>query len=84
MKSNEVPTNSFSVNLVEKDNFAFLVRRHSKNIRVIKMDVNKELMIPIINVEAKPRIGPVPTENKMIAVNKVVMLASKIALNENL
>ena len=47
--------------------------------RVINTAVNKEVPIPIINVNAKPLIGPVPKTYKIIPVNKVVMFASIIA-----
>ena len=43
------------------------------------MAVNKEERIPMINVVAKPRIGPVPNKYKIIAVNNVVKLESKMA-----
>ena len=42
--------------------------------------VNKEVIIPINNVVAKPLIGPDPKTNNMIAVKPVVMFASKIDL----
>ena len=45
---------------------------------VIKIAQNKEVNIPIIKVVANPLIGPVPKENKIIPVNKVVTLASII------
>ena len=40
--------------------------------------MNKEVIIPINNVVAKPLIGPEPKTNKIIAVKPVVMFASKI------
>ena len=40
--------------------------------------MNIEVSIPIINVTEKPLIGPLPKENKAIAANKVVKLASII------
>ena len=46
---------------------------------MIKIAVNKEVAIPIINVKAKPLIGPVPKTYKIIPVNKVVIFASIIA-----
>jgi len=46
--------------------------------RVPKIDVNIEVKIPIASVTAKPLIAPVPTANKIIAVIKVVILASAI------
>ncbi len=51
----------------------------SINKRVINTAVNNEVAIPIINVKAKPLIGPVPNTYKIIPVNKVVILASIIA-----
>ena len=41
--------------------------------------VKNEQRIPIINVVAKPRIGPVPKLNKIIPVMIDVKLESKIA-----
>ena len=41
--------------------------------------VKNEIKIPIINVVAKPRIGPVPKLNKIIPVMIDVKLESKIA-----
>ena len=38
--------------------------------------------IPMINVVAKPRIGPVPKEYKITPVRRVVTFASIIALFE--
>ena len=43
--------------------------------------VKKDTKIPIINVVAKPRIGPVPKLNRMIPVMIDVKLESKIAEN---
>ena len=70
--------NSFE-KLFEKVTAVFLPKRHSKYRREIKIAVNKEDKIPMISVVANPRIGPVPNKYKMIAVNKVVKLESKIA-----
>ena len=50
----------------------------STNKRVMKIAVNKEVKIPMINVVAKPLIGPVPNTNKIKAVKPVVILASNI------
>ena len=36
--------------------------------------------IPIPNVKEKPLMGPDPIKNKIIAANKVVMFASRIAV----
>ena len=36
-------------------------------------DVNKVIAIPIISVNAKPLIGPVPKKNNTTAVKKVVV-----------
>ena len=49
--------------------------------RVPTIAVNIDVIIPIASVTAKPAIGPVPTENKITAAIKVVMLASKMVLN---
>ena len=43
---------------------------------------NNDVKIPMINVVAKPRIGPVPKEYKMTPVRRVVTFASIIALFE--
>ena len=43
--------------------------------------VKKDTRIPIINVLAKPRIGPVPKLNRMIPVMMDVRFESKIAEN---
>ena len=58
-----------------------LPMKYSYTKRVMNTAVKKEIQIPIIKVVAKPRIGPVPKLNKIIPVNKEVMLESKIALN---
>ena len=41
---------------------------------------NKDVIIPITKVVAKPLIGPVPNVYKIIPVSKVVTLASMIEL----
>ena len=49
---------------------------------VNKTAVNRVVPIPIINVTAKPLMGPIPTRNKINAVKKVVILPSRIADKE--
>ena len=53
----------------------------SKSRWVMKIAVNKLEMIPIPSVTANPLTGPVPKFIRIIATNKVVMLASKTAEN---
>ena len=53
----------------------------STNKRVMNIAVNRDVIIPINNVVAKPLIGPEPNMNKIIAVKPVVMFASKIEDN---
>lgn len=48
-------------------------------MRVKKTAVKKDTKIPIINVVANPRIGPVPKLYKMIPVMIEVKLESKMA-----
>ena len=50
----------------------------STNILVIKIAVNKDVIIPISSVVAKPFIGPEPNINRISAVRPVVIFASKI------
>ena len=50
----------------------------STNILVIKIAVNKDVIIPISSVVAKPLIGPEPNINRISAVRPVVIFASKI------
>ena len=57
---------------------AFLEIYPSIRSLVIKIAVNKEVIIPINKVVANPLIGPEPNTNNIIAVSPVVMLASKI------
>ena len=45
--------------------------------RVTVIAVNIEQIIPIINVTAKPLIGPVPIANRMNATRNVVKFESK-------
>ena len=47
-------------------------------VRVPTIAVNIEVIMPSINVIAKPLIGPVPTPNRTTAAIKVVMFASAI------
>ena len=72
----------FSVVFVEKATFFFLPNRLSNTTREIKSAENKEVRIPMISVVAKPRIGPVPKEYRIIPTISVVTLASIIALFE--
>ena len=66
------------VNFIENDiDFPLFNLAEIINL-VIKIAQNKEVNIPIIKVVANPLIGPVPKENKIIPVNKVVTLASII------
>ena len=65
--------------VVLKVNLEFLFTAPSINKRVINTAVNKEVAIPIINVNAKPLMGPVPKTYKIIPVKSVVMFASIIA-----
>jgi hypothetical protein len=58
----------------ENPNLIFLPRfkSHSKISREINIDVNSDVMIPIIRVVAKPFTGPVPYANSTIPVIRVV------------
>ncbi|MNY16365.1 hypothetical protein D3C86_1496260 [compost metagenome] len=47
----------------------FLAILHSNKILVMKIDVNREVKIPINKVVAKPLIGPVPKMNNTAPVN---------------
>lgn len=47
--------------------------------RVTKIAVKTEVMMPIPNVTANPRTGPEPSVNRIVAMMKVVMLASTMA-----
>ena len=69
------------VNAVEKSNFPPLFTYQSINNLVINIAVNNDVKIPMINVVAKPLIGPVPNTNNIKAVKPVVILASKIEDN---
>ena len=62
--SNEIDLPDFIHQLIDK--------------RVITNAANTEVKIPMINVVAKDSIGPEPNVLRITAVNKVVMLASKI------
>ena len=46
----------------------------------IKYTENRVVKIPTPNVIEKPLIGPDPIKNNIIAANKVVIFASKIAV----
>ena len=73
--------NKFLVSEEEKNNSLFNEICLSTNILVIKIAVNKEVIIPIKSVVAKPLIGPEPKINKINAVRPVVILASRIEDN---
>ena len=52
------------------------------NINLVTINTtNIVASIPALSVIAKPRIGPLPCQNKIIAVSNVVTLASIIVLN---
>ena len=68
----------FFVKEVEKSNFLDFEIWFSTSILVIKIAVNKEVIIPIKRVVANPLIGPVPKINSTNAVTPVVIFASKI------
>ena len=57
------------------------LKENMKIVFVTKTAVNIEHMIPTLRVVAKPLIGPEPTNDNTKAVNRVVMLASKIVRN---
>ncbi len=62
--------------------FFFPSRRRSKTTREMNSAENNEVRIPMINVVAKPRIGPVPKAYRIIPVSNVVTFASMMALFE--
>ena len=66
------------MSLVETSIFFFFNILFSINSLVTKIAVNREVAIPINSVVANPLIGPVPKINRIIAVNPVVIFASKI------
>ena len=70
--------NKFLVSEEEKNNSLFNEICLSTNILVIKIAVNKDVIIPISKVVANPFIGPVPKVYNISAVSPVVMFASKI------
>ena len=51
-----------------------------KIVRVTKIAVNMEQIIPLLNVTANPLIGPDPIQAKTKAAIKVVRLASRIVI----
>ena len=55
-----------------------------KIVFVIKIAVNIEHIIPILNVVANPLIAPEPINDSTKAVSKVVTFASKIVVNARL
>ena len=50
------------------------------NNLAIKYTEKRVVKIPIAKVKEKPFIGPEPIKNKIIAANKVVIFASRIAV----
>ena len=50
------------------------------NNLAIKYTENNVVKIPTAKVREKPFIGPDPIKNRITAANKVVMLASRIAV----
>ena len=56
----------------------FILKKVKKIVLVTKIAVNIEQIIPTLNVVANPLIGPEPINDKTKAVNRVVILASKI------
>ena len=68
----------FLENPVVKVNLFPLNTDQSNNIRVMKIEVNNEVAIPINKVVANPWIGPVPKINNTAPVNTCVTLASTI------
>ena len=75
------PCMKFFEKPVEKVRFSHLslLMRFSKTRRVRKTAVKNEMMIPMIHVVAKPRIGPVPVTRRMTPVMSEVRLESKMA-----
>ena len=69
----------FLVNAVEKSKLLPLPPTYqSTKRRVMNIAVKRDVIIPIINVVAKPLIGPEPKINNITAVKPVVMFASNI------
>src|SRR5690606_31954496 len=58
--------------------FISLSSINSKIKREIKIEVNNEVIIPTINVVAKPKIGPEPKKNNTTPTKNVVICESKI------
>ena len=67
-KSKLNPVNQFLDQLFTKVKFSLFFTALSNNILVIKIEVNKEVAIPISKVVAKPLMGPVPNINKIAPV----------------
>ena len=72
MKSKWVFFMKFLVRLFSKVMFFPFLMRSSKIRRVMKMEVRTEVMIPMINVVAKPWTGPEPKMKRTIPVRRVV------------
>src|SRR5690606_10469914 len=51
---------------------------NSKMRREMKIDVNREVIIPIISVVANPKIGPEPKKNNTTPTKNVVICESRI------
>ena len=79
MKSKCVFLRKFSVSLVVKEISLFLSSILVKMSRLMKIEVNKEVRIPMQRVTAKLWTGPVPKMISTIPVIKVVTLPSIIA-----
>ena len=58
----------------------FLFTYKTVNNLAMKYTEKSVVKIPIPKVKENPFIGPDPIKNKIIAANKVVILASKIAV----
>ena len=67
-----VPLRKFLVILVSKLMLLPLATLSSKMMRVMKMEVSTEVMIPMIRVVAKPLIGPEPKKKSTRPVRRVV------------
>ena len=68
------------INNIFKDFRTFKLPKTSNISLVIINTTNMLTIIPALRVTAKPRMGPLPCQNKIIAVNKVVTFASRIVL----
>ena len=73
MKSKFVCFKKSRVIFVENFTSLFFISQPSMMRRVMKIEVNNEVQIPIINVVAKPCTGPVPNSKRMKPVRNVVI-----------